>query len=410
MADVFSNACLVIAATYGRDPEAGCFFEQLSQKFVTLPYLGTEDYDSNQGSFDIFPGPRRCLGEDDPLQSRAWITQEWLLARRLVHFQKYGKAWICNTERTFDNGGGCHQSTQIDAYDGNWPDLVFAYSRRELTKPTDRLIALQGLVNELKVREVFDNYTYGMWQNALPVQLLWVSEIPGAPIGGFSTPIPSWSWAYLKGPISMPPKYPGLTWNASCSSIDVNHTELHLECKTKSLPHVSYVFSGWKPGEKQFKDITEEDIHSITEDSPTHDSNDSDPGNQNFTEKVELSLPNTTLCEPDSPKPTHFSSLPKLLKSCSWLQYLCLRPLYVITNDGHNSDGWVTFDNNELPNVPITCLYLCDLAYKEGKPSHGILMVQDSADHPGFTTRIGMGMIHNRAWFDTAEVRKVVVI
>jgi len=146
------------------------------------------------------------LGET-PLAKRGWITQEWMLSRRTVHFLRGTLLWACRGEFLHENGAilhgdrwdsGLYNSYQYNAQAFTWRELIAGHSARQFTVASDRLISLEGLATELK-KARGDEYRYGMWSGTLREELLWI------PIGvkqDHSHPhVPSWSWASREGKI-----------------------------------------------------------------------------------------------------------------------------------------------------------------------------------------------------------------
>lgn len=90
-----------------------------------------------------------------------------------------------------------------------WSSLIGSYSRRELTKGHDRLLAIAG-VAKLSESLLKDDYLAGCWKKQLPWQLLWRrgrgQDSQDQPhVDG----IPSWSWASVLGDVEI--------FNAGCS-------------------------------------------------------------------------------------------------------------------------------------------------------------------------------------------------
>lgn len=76
--------------------------------------------------------------------------------------------------------------------------LVPEYTRRALSKDSDRLVALQAIASD--ANSLIDNpYLAGLWQGDLVNQLCWQS------VSGRNLPAdnesPSWSWSSIRGPI-----------------------------------------------------------------------------------------------------------------------------------------------------------------------------------------------------------------
>lgn len=83
----------------------------------------------------------------------------------------------------------------------SWHDIVSTYSSMDLTNHTDRLPAIAGLASQFG--ELLNTkYLAGLWQTALPDELLWRTDYtiePGQHRSQYRAP--SWSWASLDGRI-----------------------------------------------------------------------------------------------------------------------------------------------------------------------------------------------------------------
>lgn len=196
MGTVYARARLVIAATIGRDADAGLF-----------PFQ-TKIYRPGQPSmhFCKMPDVRGSLGLSLlPLFTRGWATQEWMLARRIVFWSEERMFWYCAQRQVVDDDIDCrHMLTRHNLevprnissrYRQNWEKMVMAYSSRDLTYPTDKLVALRGIVNELQKRSPADKYAFGLWQSNLARELLWSGQAAAPDPRLKELHIPSWSWA-----------------------------------------------------------------------------------------------------------------------------------------------------------------------------------------------------------------------
>jgi hypothetical protein len=92
-----------------------------------------------------------------------------------------------------------------------WRYVVKNYTRFELTKTGDKLIALSGLSDVLK-QASNDECLAGLWKSHLPVALLWHRWTDRNfrvdwwhPNKQRSARAPSWSWACLNGPVFLVP-------------------------------------------------------------------------------------------------------------------------------------------------------------------------------------------------------------
>lgn len=97
-------------------------------------------------------------------------------------------------------------TTGVKSMEKMWEELVQIYSKSEITKPTDRLVAFRGIFNRLS--EVFEGQepdwcVAGLWKTSLVKQLLWKrhGEIDKSDPKMIARGkelfelFPSWSWA-----------------------------------------------------------------------------------------------------------------------------------------------------------------------------------------------------------------------
>lgn len=106
------------------------------------------------------------------------------------------RAFLAVSSRRFD------WSQELDVVEFHilWMQVVAAYSRRELTDETDRLIALLGVARRVQER-VGARFVGGLWEQALGLNLLWVSDRP-AERRKEGAMVPTWSWAAASGPVN----------------------------------------------------------------------------------------------------------------------------------------------------------------------------------------------------------------
>jgi hypothetical protein len=77
-----------------------------------------------------------------------------------------------------------------------WYETVEMYTRRSLSRHTDKLIAMSGIATFIQKNTKF-TYNSGLWQEIMPLNLLWV--LSSAPVQRPMRPIPTWSWASVDG-------------------------------------------------------------------------------------------------------------------------------------------------------------------------------------------------------------------
>ncbi|KAH8764583.1 hypothetical protein BGZ57DRAFT_990536 [Hyaloscypha finlandica] len=87
-----------------------------------------------------------------------------------------------------------------------WYDIVELYSRRKVTSPTDKLMALKGITDEVaRARKL--TYMCGLWKEQLLTDLLWFAiEGPDQRLlsrDGGATVAPAWSWASIEGVVAL---------------------------------------------------------------------------------------------------------------------------------------------------------------------------------------------------------------
>ncbi|KAK8123146.1 hypothetical protein PG984_011816 [Apiospora sp. TS-2023a] len=169
------------------------------------------------------------------LLSRGWVFQERYLAPRVLHFGANQLLWECTTLdacETYPRGlpdyvkSGGHtdikrlklddtvistdppkQIVTPDASLQVWCDLVQAYTRTNLTKQSDKLVAFAGvaelvkkLYHEAEQPRPNDGYVAGIFERHLIPMLEWhTSRVPGATTRPREYRAPTWSWASIDG-------------------------------------------------------------------------------------------------------------------------------------------------------------------------------------------------------------------
>ncbi len=151
-----------------------------------------------------------------PVNTRAWVFQERMLASRVVHFSQNQLFWECfemkSSERFPDGIPQRYEcATLRDTLNKDltltksptllvlWAEVVATYSFLELTYESDKLVALSALVQLL--HDAFrDKYLAGLWQGNLTGQLCWLSSAQTRRSTVYRAP--SWSWVCLDGPVS----------------------------------------------------------------------------------------------------------------------------------------------------------------------------------------------------------------
>jgi hypothetical protein len=146
------------------------------------------------------------------LLSRAWIFQERLLSRRVLHFGFDEVFWEC-IETTdcqcpsmlddSDAGGHIKSSWYKHLVSGAqlsqkniWHRMVEFYTTLKLTYTSDRQAAILGLARQMEPYR-HGVYLAGLWEDTLIADLAWTVEWPS----NKDKSCPTWSWASANSPV-----------------------------------------------------------------------------------------------------------------------------------------------------------------------------------------------------------------
>jgi hypothetical protein len=251
MIGIFQNATLALAATAAVDSREGCC---LVRRESSLEFKHKDTPKNLPSRSFAIPETRRILVRtvadqvtlrnsilEAPLNQRAWVLQELLLSSRVVHFAKDQMYWQCSSRlasedgllnerpltevlqaKPCDAGKGAdlwlhsrifglvaNLTSTIDWWDADiardcWWTIVEEYSRRQLTRQSDKLPALAGLTEFFKIR-TGDTPLAGLWKENILFGLLWhvCRPVTLSPVDA----IPSWSWASVRGAVKRCPVY-----------------------------------------------------------------------------------------------------------------------------------------------------------------------------------------------------------
>ena len=157
--------------------------------------------------------------EQCPLATRAWAMQERILSRRKLHFGKEQVFWEC-AQAVHAEGGDlyafdpnaslpsglsiqqlCRMQTTGAVGIKEWYGLVEGYTARNLSRATDRLVAISGLAKRFH-RFIGHDYLAGLWDHDLHIGLAWWVDTDVPVHRPASNTVPSWSWASIEGHIT----------------------------------------------------------------------------------------------------------------------------------------------------------------------------------------------------------------
>jgi hypothetical protein len=170
------------------------------------------------------------------MSKRGWVLQERLLATHTLHFTSHGvisddpsgtvsedgRIWSEPSSRissifrdlltlpkleTTSTSSNIYQEAELShqryAYPTplDWLDLVDQYSRCDLTREEDKLVAIAGMAEKIRSR-TGARWCAGLWSESISEGLLWLS---GQDMSRqITSRASSWSWAAWDGPIQYP--------------------------------------------------------------------------------------------------------------------------------------------------------------------------------------------------------------
>ena len=243
---VFGNALCNISALSGRSD--GLFYARTPD---TISYDNTILSDGNLHHSYMMNDLDLWNAElvHTPLRERAWVLQEEVLAKRTIYFGDRQVLWDCTQFRACETypllpstmAQPMQEKTSLEmphmleakrrllhdnelegiasaisvarlrppdpnkfgpSYQGDLPDLwrrfIAHYSMRELTFPTDKLLAISGVARLLS-RAMQDRFVAGLWESYLAEGLLWYIRPTTLVNRPTEYRAPSWSWASCEG-------------------------------------------------------------------------------------------------------------------------------------------------------------------------------------------------------------------
>ncbi|UKZ60273.1 uncharacterized protein TrAtP1_001556 [Trichoderma atroviride] len=237
MASYYSNALCCISNLSAADSSEGFLrvekagLRQEDRQRTFTQRIGVEHFDYVRYSFDNTTAtmsihmPRRVESwpeqwEGSPLMRRAWALQEWILSRRILHCTKVGMFMecgrgVCQPNDPFPKPVAAWHQTRDNELSsilkesskaqigGLWMKLVTFYSKMNLTDPTDRLVAIDGIARLICAKYNI-GYFAGVLSSHVAQMLLWKRVDPKGEVDSdniFQLMIekvqlfPSWSWS-----------------------------------------------------------------------------------------------------------------------------------------------------------------------------------------------------------------------
>ncbi|KAK1826629.1 heterokaryon incompatibility protein-domain-containing protein [Podospora conica] len=282
MDSIFEGAVLTIVSAWADGPEQGLFSDL--GDFTHQEFQGT----TPDGAVQTVCVRRRLphfKGGDLPILNRGWIYQELFLSPRLVFFLENEIVWQCQEhtecqcspyqtvevwDRTKLRGGfGTRSLRQLNGVrrvfqdrpplsllDANayWWSHIHEYSMCDLTNPSDKLPAIQGLATRMAPELRLGSYIAGMWEKSLIFDLAWYTWDP-RPAAPGARRASTLSWASIDGPVRNGSLHLEAWWTPMATVTEIittpesrgvtnglRHERITLQC------HVREVSIGFRPG------------------------------------------------------------------------------------------------------------------------------------------------------------------
>ncbi|CAN9438860.1 unnamed protein product [Alternaria alternata] len=239
MHEIFARAQVTIAASKA----SRCTEGFLAPRFnVPQFYVAIETHDVRLSRVILIPSSKRLV---EPLVTRAWTLQEILLSKRILSYGSRQLSWHCIVCEHHDGGVMDRDSSTWASFqvleEGviryprqgfevpiiltslHWIEIVKQYTMREMSEPSDKLIAISAVAQRLAslTEGRWGQYYAGIWREMFCEQLLWTtyeSEIAKRPVRYRA---PSWSWAAIDGRLDWPPIEELIVHKMLCTLLDV---------------------------------------------------------------------------------------------------------------------------------------------------------------------------------------------
>lgn len=220
MGNVYTHAYLTIAASRSPDSESG-FLKPRSGIEVVQMRVKAAPWGSQTKQYQYSLGLETNYSDmAGPLTTRAWAFQERILSPRILHFTKGGIFWECWTDYDCENLCSTRDAqkkifTRSASYPDSlspsalgairdphhddtvtWNRIVETYTQSNLTKESDRLVAIKSLMDRIAP----NMFCKGIRTSKLRQDLFWAARNGDLQFVA-ETKAPSWSWASRKGPI-----------------------------------------------------------------------------------------------------------------------------------------------------------------------------------------------------------------
>jgi len=260
---VYMNGLLNISAAHATNSSQGCFIDRDASMLEPFSTTGPRP--------TSYEGPLKAVRSDiwlegverAPLNRRAWVLQERVLSRRILHYGKAQIYWECRELRACESLPDgvdptlCRDESQLRSslkdlvpgqsladyvYNekremlemGYWMSVVENYTKCDLTFQTDKLVALAGVARQVQML-LPSEYFAGIWKSHLPWGLLW--KVNGSRAHEYIAP--SWSWASVKGRITYALRPTHASWRFMRDLLTIIKTEISLASESNLFGQIT---------------------------------------------------------------------------------------------------------------------------------------------------------------------------
>jgi heterokaryon incompatibility protein (HET) len=215
MATIYKESILTISAATAKRVEEG-FLGPRDDIFATLGRVPFLCKNGTLGTVGI-SGSVISISYDsneNPIEQRAWTYQERLLASRVLIYSNIGLRFVCRSEIHASIAGSSWIERNLSPryVDFNrqdpqlWKDVITEYSKRVMSDPGDKLLAIAGLAKSHAAArgKRRDKYLAGLWRESIATDLLWESAYERLSKCATNHHAPSWSWASTDSEFTYP--------------------------------------------------------------------------------------------------------------------------------------------------------------------------------------------------------------
>ncbi|KAK8035585.1 heterokaryon incompatibility protein-domain-containing protein [Apiospora rasikravindrae] len=191
MADVYQGSYFTIAATSSPDGDGGLYLDSVTPatrvdlrraKESSKTGTKTSHAETPDACYIRYPVASLDAIRNGPLSSRAWVLQEQMLSTRLIHFTDSQMFYQCAAGLSSEDGVLYNTATPFARQYEDWKweigakwwVLVTEYSRRSITRESDRMAAMTGIVKAFS-QKTGAQFALGLWRNLIWMDLGWYS-------------------------------------------------------------------------------------------------------------------------------------------------------------------------------------------------------------------------------------------